>query len=177
MKQSNFAEGYNVLTGEVINDHPENKKYSEIHTGDAWRPARNRYCQNTMDMSVALVVFLDKTHTDLHGALSLTPVIFTLTLFNRASRMNPNFGGHWDTFLIYPMEKADQVHIDISNIIWRQSERDFPRGSMRNGLINGTKCQSSERKGNLFQLLCIAHTSSRGSVLKRSLKLNGSRWK
>ena len=91
MKQSNFAEGYNVLTGEVLNDHPENKKYSEIHTGDAWRPARNRYCQNAMDMPVALVVFLDKTHTDLHGALSLTPVIFTLTLFNRASRMNPNF--------------------------------------------------------------------------------------
>jgi hypothetical protein len=34
MKQSIFAEGYNVLTGEVLNDHPENKKYSEIHTGD-----------------------------------------------------------------------------------------------------------------------------------------------
>jgi len=43
MKQSNFAEGYNVLMGEVLNDHPENKKYSEIHTGDAWCPARNRY--------------------------------------------------------------------------------------------------------------------------------------
>ena len=39
MKESNFAEGYNVLTGEVLNDHPENKKYSEIHTGDAWCPA------------------------------------------------------------------------------------------------------------------------------------------
>ena len=38
----------------------------------------------------------------------------------------------------------DQLHNDISNIIGRQSERDFPRGSMRNGLINGTKCQSSE---------------------------------
>jgi len=91
MKQSNFAEGYNVLMGEVLNDHPENKKYSEIHTGDAWRPARNRYCQNAMDMPVALVIFLDKTHTDLHGALSLTPVLFTLTLFNHASWMNPNF--------------------------------------------------------------------------------------
>jgi len=30
MKQSNFAEGYNVLTGEELNDHPENKKY-RIH--------------------------------------------------------------------------------------------------------------------------------------------------
>ena len=91
MKESNFAEGYNVLTGEVLNDHPENKKYSEIHTGDAWCPARNRYCQNAMDMPVALIVFVDKTHTDLHGALSLTPIIFTLTFFNRASRNNPKF--------------------------------------------------------------------------------------
>jgi len=71
----------------------------------------------------------------------------------------------------------DQLHIDISNIIVRQSERDFPRGSMRNGLIDGNKCQSSERKGNPFQLLCIAHTSSGGSVLKRSLKLKDRRWK
>lgn len=51
----------------------------------------------------------------------------------------------------------DQQHIVVSNIIKRQSEQDFPQGSMQNGLIDGTKCQSSERKGNLFRLLCIAH--------------------
>ncbi len=48
---------------------------------------------------------------------------------------------------------------------------------MRNGLTDGTKCQSSERKGNLFRLLCIAHTSSGCSVLKRCLKLLEHRWK
>ncbi len=41
-------------------------------------------------------------------------------------------------------EVIDQLHIDISNIIRRQSEWDIPRGSMRNGLIDGTKCQSLE---------------------------------
>jgi hypothetical protein len=51
----------------------------------------------------------------------------------------------------------DQEHIVVNNMIKRQSKCDFPCGSMRNGLIDGTKCQSSERKGNLFQLLCIAH--------------------
>jgi hypothetical protein len=51
----------------------------------------------------------------------------------------------------------DQEHIVVSNIIQRQSERDFPCGSMHNGLIDGKKKQSSERKGNLFQFLCIAH--------------------
>ena len=74
-------------------------------------------------------------------------------------------------------DRIDQLHIDISNIIKRQSERDFSRGSMRNGLIDGTKCQSSERKGNLFRLLCIAYTRSGLAVLKRSLKLSDQRWK
>ncbi len=44
----------------------------------------------------------------------------------------------------------DRLHILISNLIKRESERDFPQRSMRNGLIDGTKCQSSEQKGNLF---------------------------
>jgi hypothetical protein len=46
----------------------------------------------------------------------------------------------------------DRQHILISNLIKRQSERDFLGGSMKNGLIDGTKCQSSEQKGNLFRL-------------------------
>ena len=68
MNEKNFAEGYNVLTGEVDN-HPANNKYGEVHTGDAWLPARDRYCQNKTDMPVGLIVFGDKSHTDLHGAL------------------------------------------------------------------------------------------------------------
>ncbi len=49
----------------------------------------------------------------------------------------------------------DQKLIIISNIIKRQSECNFSRGSMNNGLIDGTKCQSSKRKGNLSRFLCI----------------------
>ncbi len=37
-------------------------------------------------MHVGLIVFEDKSHTDLQGALSLTPIIFTLTLFNHAAQ-------------------------------------------------------------------------------------------
>jgi hypothetical protein len=44
----------------------------------------------------------------------------------------------------------DEQHIQISSLIKRQIEQNFPRGSMRNGLIDGTKCQSSERKGIFF---------------------------
>jgi hypothetical protein len=84
MNEKNFTEGYNVLTGKVDN-HPANNKHGEVHTGDAWLPARDRFCQNETDMPVGLIVFGYKSHTDLHGALSLTTIIFTLTLVNRAT--------------------------------------------------------------------------------------------
>jgi hypothetical protein len=71
----------------------------------------------------------------------------------------------------------DKQHIQISSLIKRQSEWDFPWGSMRNGLIDGTKCQSSEQKGNLFWLLCIAHTTNGSCVIKRSLRLSDTKWK
>jgi hypothetical protein len=71
----------------------------------------------------------------------------------------------------------DIQHVLISNLIKRRSERDFPQGSLRNGLIDGTKCQSLERKGNLFQLLCIAHTTNVSCVMKRSLKYSDTKWK
>jgi hypothetical protein len=88
--KKNFAEGYNVLTGKVDN-HPANNKYGEVHTGDAWLPARDRYWQNKTDMPVGLIVFVDKSHTDLHGAMPLTPIIFTLTHFNCAARNDLKF--------------------------------------------------------------------------------------
>ncbi len=44
----------------------------------------------------------------------------------------------------------DQEHVVVNNMIKRQSKHDFSRGSMRNGLLDGTKCQSSEHKGNIF---------------------------
>ena len=42
-------------------------------------------------MPISLTVFGDKTHTDLHGSLSVTPIIFTLSCFNRDARNNHNF--------------------------------------------------------------------------------------
>jgi hypothetical protein len=67
-------------------------------------------------------------------------------------------------------------HVQTSNLIKRQSECNFLRGSMRNGHIDGTKCQSSEQKGNLFRLLCIAHTKNGNRVIKRSLKYSDTKW-
>jgi hypothetical protein len=93
MTDSNFAKGYNVFTGEVDMNNPCNPKYGKVHTGYAWLPARNRYCTVTeqQTMPVVLIVFGDKSHTDLHGTFSLTPIVFTLTLFNWSARNNTRF--------------------------------------------------------------------------------------
>ena len=69
------------------------------------------------------------------------------------------------------------MHVRVFYAIQRQSERDFPRGSIRNGIIDDTKCQSEERKGNLFLLLCIANTTLGGENLKSALGYDDKEWK
>ncbi len=73
-------------------------------------------------------------------------------------------------------DDIDKLHIKISLVIRRQSERDFPRGAMRNGLIDGTKCQAEERRGNLFLLLCIAHTVEGSKILRKGLQYLNNKW-
>jgi hypothetical protein len=58
----------------------------------------------------------------------------------------------------------DRQHILISNLLKRQSERDFPRGSMRNGLIDGTKCQSSDVR-KICSDYCVLHIQQMEVVL------------
>ena len=65
----------------------------------------------------------------------------------------------------------------MSDAIPRQSERNFPRGATRSGLIDSTRCQSSERKGNLFLLLCIAHTADGALTLQHELNYTVPHWK
>lgn len=360
MKTENFAVGYDIFTGDVDENHPSNKYYGEIHTGDEWIPARDKYCcSNSDDMPVSIVIFGDKSHTDLHGALALTPIIFTLTLFNQRCRNDPQFwrvlgylpnlghgknksnktptvkkiqdehnclscvfesiriihrdggfrakvlGRHvnikiWIHYFIgdtegnnkwlghysgnksqvcrpyrdcscsfdelsnhnptciystlqemrhafnlkcndevaglerykelsrYPIKNAltrrhmplsdvvhgpsrmmppevlhvfyagllryiftsmqfrigstklrdeiDKMHVRVTLDVKRQSDRDLPRGSMRNGIIDDTKCQSEERQGNFFLLLCIATTTTGEENLKLALGYNDRFW-
>jgi len=65
----------------------------------------------------------------------------------------------------------------MSAAIKRQSERDFPRGATRNGLVDGTKCQAEERRGNLFLLLCISQTVDGSKKLQTSLGYSQSKLK
>ena len=360
MRDENFASGLDIFTGAVDRVHEDNYNYGEFHTGDAWKCAVKRIVGTSKKyMPLGLVVFADKSHTDQHGTLSLTPVTFTATFFNRAVRNNPdawrpmgyipnlthaNVGGtnsstksqsehyciayvlkslidlseaggirtevmgklvhikpfihvfvgdtegfnkwlgHYnssqpgvsrpyrdchcsfnDLSLANPvceytkaiefrralrmaakkgLEKTAKQYFklqsrhNINNALYQarlplsdgeyganrmcppellhtldagltiyileslqdlisggscrveldyehrrmyralkwQSERDIPRGAIRSGLIETTRCQSSERKGNLFILLCIAHTTGGELILHSELGLNKKDW-
>ena len=77
MNPKNIDHGYDIFSGKSIGP---NNCYGKIHMGDAWEPARHHFCGNEPhNMPIALVVFGDKAHLDLHGSLSTLPLIFTLS--------------------------------------------------------------------------------------------------
>ena len=72
--------------------------------------------------------------------------------------LGEQIGGRNDRDLI------DRQHILMSNLIKTQSDCDFPRGSMRNGLIDGTKCQSSDVR-KICSDYCVLHIQQMEVVL------------
>ena len=91
MRNENFANGLNIFTGDVDDGCVENNLFGEVHTGDAWLPAKNRICGSVGKyMPFGIIIFGDKSNTDQHGSLAVTPVTFTATFFNRRVRNNPD---------------------------------------------------------------------------------------
>ena len=89
MRKENIAKGYDLHTGKPTEPVTH---YGEVHTGDAWEPARKYFCgEHDHHMPVGLILFIDKTQVDLHGTLGTTPVCFTLTCFNEKARNRPEF--------------------------------------------------------------------------------------
>ena len=60
----------------------------------------------------------------------------------------------------------DTLHQMLVIDAGRQSERDFPRMSLRNGALDGTKLTATERIGILFKLLCVTYTATGVKLLK-----------
>jgi len=89
MHEDNLAPGYDLHTGKPTEPVTH---YGEVHTGDAWEPARNHYCGDyEQNMPIALIIFGDKSHFDKHGSLSTTPICFTLSCFNQSARNKVDF--------------------------------------------------------------------------------------
>ncbi len=91
MQPKNIAPGYGIFIRRSVGC--QDGRYGKIHTGDAWEPAHKHFCGNhhPMNMTIALVIFSDESHLDLHGSLSTLPIIFTLTCFNQESKNKEEF--------------------------------------------------------------------------------------
>jgi hypothetical protein len=70
---------------------PQVDALADIDTGAAFRKGFNIIkTQYPMAVPVGIVIYIDKLALDCHGHLLLEPVYFTLTLFNRLARNQPN---------------------------------------------------------------------------------------
>ena len=79
-KTEYLAEGLDIFSGDV----PEKSNtFGEIYAGEVWSTAvLHHRGNNTVVMPIGLVVFGNKSHFDLHGALATTPITFTLSIFD-----------------------------------------------------------------------------------------------
>ena len=69
-------------------------------------------------------------------------------------------------------EQLDSLHQVLSSQSTRQSEKDFPRTSMRNGITDGTNMCGKERVGNMAILVGLISTKEGIELLKPGLKSN-----
>ena len=109
MQTENFAADYDIYSGTSTRVSTENGDtvevgdiayYDEIHTGQRWKPAVAHYCAGDNNLfPCGLVVFYDKSHSDRNGSLSVSPLMFTLTLFNKTARSKSEF---WDILAYIP---------------------------------------------------------------------------
>ncbi len=87
-------------------------------------------------------------------------------LYVSGTSLLKNMFGCLDILIVGPNSKRkekesfDDLHRCLERDAEQQSERDFRRMSIRNGITDGTKMCRSEQVGNCFLLLCVMHTHS-----------------
>jgi hypothetical protein len=80
--EENIASGYDIWTG--LGE--DSGVYGEYHTGSMWKVAHDRYIAGTDNFALPLVVFYDKTHTDVKSALTSAPVMIHFAFLNLTTR-------------------------------------------------------------------------------------------
>ena len=84
--------------------------YTDINDGNCYINAYKHYCTDKrFDVLCPLILFIDKTHTDAKGNQKIEPIIFTLGIFNKATRNKENA---WRTIGFIPsMEKFSSKNV------------------------------------------------------------------
>ena len=67
-------------------------------------------------------------------------------------------------------EAFDKLHQVLASQSTHQSEMDFPRTSVRNGITDGSKMGGMERVGNLAILLCVTYTKEGRDLMRDGLR-------
>ncbi len=67
-------------------------------------------------------------------------------------------------------ESSDDLHHCLVRDAAQQSERDFPRMSIQNGITDGTNMCGSEQVGNCVVLFCVMHTHSGQNLMWKEMK-------
>ena len=79
---------------------PEVDDMSELHHGSWWSDSWNQLCKDdTNEILVPVILYLDGISVDAHGRLTLTPLNMTLGIFNTATRQRPEA---WETLYFHP---------------------------------------------------------------------------
>jgi hypothetical protein len=68
-------------------------------------------------------------------------------------------------------EAFDKLHQVLASQSTHQSETDFPRTSVRNGITDGSKMGGMERVGNLAILLCVTYTKDARDLMRDGLRI------
>ena len=122
MNPSNILNESNLTLDDT--QFPEKHIFDDINSGLVYKNAKKIYITDDQrEKLIPIIMFTDKTHTDIHGRLCLEPIQFTLGIFNRTTRNNPKA---WRTLgyvteLLYngkinTEEKMQDYHL-IQNVI------------------------------------------------------------
>jgi hypothetical protein len=91
------------------NNNNKNQMINDIDSGSVFQNASKAFTNiNNNELLCPIIFFIDKTHTDVQGRLCLEQIRFTLGIFNRETRNNPNA---WRTLGYI----ADQAYIKTKN--------------------------------------------------------------
>ena len=88
MQKKNIISDFNIINGTPTS---QTTTYSDMHTGSLYGKAMLRYIVEPNDMPLPIYIFIDETHTDLHGSLKMAPVMFTFAFFSQEARNSPEF--------------------------------------------------------------------------------------
>jgi Plavaka transposase len=79
----------------------DNTTIKDVNDGSCYKTAYNHYCSNKeKDVLCPLILFIDKTHTDVKGNLTLEPVCITLGIFNQKTETKKKRGESLGLFQI-----------------------------------------------------------------------------